>query len=226
MASKISGHIDYVTRGVRTGCERFEMLPRADGGRTLRALCEMYDVDLTRDVSMNLDAQSRPVDAFVRVVQHGRVRGSSLFSVYPDELVCDGRLLDHGQIRQRHALPAPLVYLGLHPLVGDALITLARGTDAPGEFHTISSFTNSSSPDGNEGLLAVPSSIAVAYLGCERRRVPAGEFEVEHHALRWRPEWPEAHVWTHGPQALFVELTWSFNDARYVLMQLDEEATR
>lgn len=223
----ISGRIDYHTRGALTGRERFEMIPRADGGRTLRALCEMFDVDLLRDVSMNLDARSRPLDAFVRVVQRGRVRGSTLFTVRADELVGEGTLADHGHVHQRHALFAPLEYLGLHPLVGDALITLVRGCDAPGEFRYVQCFTNSSSPDGNEGLLAVPSNIAVAFLGHERRRVPAGEFEAAHHVLRWRPEWPEAHVWTHGPEAMFLELTWSFNDSRYVLVETSiEEAGR
>lgn len=199
------------------------MLPRADGGRTLRALCEMRDVDLSRDVSMNLDARSRPLDAFVRLVQRGRVRGSTLFTVHPHELVCEGRLADHGHVRQRHALDAPLDYLGLHPLVGDALVTLVRGCNRPGEMRYVAGYTNSSSPDGNEGLLAVRSNIAVTYVGQERRIVPAGEFDAAHHLLRWRPEWPEAHIWTYGSNAIFLELTWAFNDSRYVLTELHIE---
>lgn len=227
MSKILSGRIEYHTHGVLTGRERFEMVPRDDGGRTLRALCEMHDVDLTRDVSMNLDAASRPLDAFVRVVQRGRVRGATLFTARPRELVCEGQLADHGYVRQSRELSAPLDYLGLHPLVCDGLITLLRGCDAPGESRRIECFTNSVSPDGNEGLLAVPSNIAVTFIGHERRRVPAGEFDAAHHTLRWRDEWPEAHVWTHGPQALFLELTWTFNDSRYVLAQLSvEEAGR
>ncbi|MEY4358207.1 MAG: hypothetical protein RL469_1533 [Pseudomonadota bacterium] len=219
----ISGRIEYHTRGEWSGREHFEMFARADGGRTLRALCKMRDVDLTRDVSMSLDAHSRPLDAFVRLVQRGRVRGSTLFTVRPHELVCDGTLADHGHVRQRHALDAPLEYLGLHPLVGDALVTLVRGCDRPGETRFVAGYTNSSSPDGNEGLLAVRSNIAVTFIGHERRRVPAGEFDAAHHLLRWRPEWPEAHIWTYGPQAIFLELTWALNDSRYVLTTLETE---
>lgn len=219
----ISGRIEYHTRGESSGREHFEMFARADGGRALRALCKMHDVDLTRDVSMSLDAHSRPLDAFVRLVQRGRVRGSTLFTVRPHELVCEGTLADHGHVRQRHALDAPLDYLGLHPLVGDALVTLVRGCDRPGETRFVAGYTNSSSPDGNEGLLAVRSNIAVTFIGHERRRVPAGEFDAAHHLLRWRPEWPEAHIWTYGPQAIFLELTWALNDSRYVLTTLETE---
>ncbi len=219
-ARRCSGLIRYYgPGGVENGREWFDMLPHA-GGRTLRALCEMDELALTRDVTMALDPDSRPLDAFVRVIQGGVVRGSTLFTCAPRELVCEGRTAELGRIVQRRALDAPLAYLGLHPLVGDALVTLCRGADRPGEFITVRGLTNSHSPNGELGLLAVPTHIDVAWLGSERVTVEAGTFDAQRYALRWQPHWPPADIWVHGTDALFLRLTWSLIDARYELAEL------
>lgn len=219
MNSFHAGKIGYYGPEGENGREWFEMVPHA-GGRTLRAFCEMDNVGLSRDVSIALDAQSRPLDAFVRVIQGGAVRGSSLFLVEPDAIECEGATLDHGRVSQRRPLATPLTYLGLHPLVGDALVTIPRGTDRRGEFVTIDGIANSLSPNGELGLIAMPTHIDVAYLGEERVRVPAGEFEARRYALRWNPAWPPADIWVHGPQALFLLLHWALIDARYELTEL------
>lgn len=219
-ARRWSGLIRYHgPGGVENGREWFDMLPHA-GGRTLRALCEMDELALTRDVTMALDADSRPLDAFVRITQGGVVRGATLFTCGPREVTCEGTTLELGRIVQRRALDAPLGYLGLHPLVGDALVTLCRGTDRPGEFVTVHGLTNSHSPNGELGLLAVPTHIDVAWLGPERIAVEAGTFDAQHYALRWQPHWPPADIWVHGDDALFLRLTWSLIDARYELAEL------
>lgn len=196
------------------------MVGHGDGGRTLRALCRMDDIDLWRDVSMSLDAASRPRDAFVRVTQAGHVQGSMLYTLRPDALELDGMTAEHGRVTRRIALDSPLPYLGLHPLVGDALVALCRGTDAPGEFRTVRGYTNSSSPNGETGLLAVPTAIAAAYLGAERVATPAGIFDGLHYQLRWQPHWPAADLWVSGDDALFLRLTWALNRSCYELTEL------
>ena len=214
-----AGLIHYIGPAGVNGREWFEMVPHA-GGRTLRAFCEMDDIGLSRDVTMALDAQSKPIDGYVRIIQHGAVRGSTLFLAGEKSIDCEGATQELGRVSQRKPLPAPLQYLGLHPLVGDALVTLSRGTDAPGEFRTVHGITNSTSPNGELGLLAMPTAIDVAFLGDETIDVPAGRFAAQHFALRWRPEWPAADIWVHGPLAMFLRLTWSMIDARYELVQL------
>jgi hypothetical protein len=214
-----AGRIGYYGPHGENGSEWIEMVPHA-GGRTLRAFCEMDEVGLSRDVSLALDSQSRPLDAFVRVIQHGQVSGSTLFLVEPDAVVSEGLTLEHGRVSQRKPLAAPLTYLGLHPLVGDALVTIPRGTRRPGEFVMIDGIANSLSPNGELGLIAMPTHIDVAYLGEERVRVPAGEFEARRYALRWNPAWPPAEIWVHGPQALFLRLRWEMIDAHYELTDL------
>jgi hypothetical protein len=214
-----AGRIGYYGPGGENGREWFEMVPHA-GGRTLRAFCEMDEVGLSRDVSIALDADSRPLDAFVRVIQGGAVRGSTLFLVEPGAIDCEGVTLDHGRVSQRKPLATPLTYLGLHPLVGDALVTIPRGTGRRGEFVMIDGIANSLSPNGELGLIAMPTHIDVAYLGEERVRVPAGEFEARRYALRWNPAWPPADIWVHGPLALFLRLRWEMIDAHYELTEL------
>lgn len=215
-----SGTIQYRGPNGETGREWFQMIGRGDDGRTLRALCRMDDIDLWRDVSMSLDHASRPRDAFVRVTQSGSVQGTMLYTVQPDALELDGFTAEHGRVSRRIALDAPLPYLGLHPLVGDALVALCRGTDAPGEFRTVHGYTNSSSPNGETGLLAVPTAIAAAYLGTESVTTPAGIFAGRHYQLRWQPQWPAADLWVSGEEALFLRLTWELNRSCYELTEL------
>jgi len=219
-ARHYSGTIQYRGPDGETGREWFQMIGHGDAGRTLRALCRMDDIDLWRDVSMSLDAASRPRDAFVRVTQAGIVQGSMLYTIQSDALELDGATAEHGRVSRRIALTEPLPYLGLHPLVGDALVALCRGTDAPGEFRTVHGYTNSSSPNGETGLLAVPTAIAAAYLGTEQVTTPAGIFAARHYQLRWQPQWPAADLMVSGDEALFLRLTWALNRSCYELVEL------
>lgn len=221
MSDFYAGKIAYVGPRGEIGREWFEMVPFVGGGgRTLRAFCEMDEVGISRDVTMALDAHSRPIDGYVRVVHQGEISGSTLFMVEPGRVELEGRTRDHGRVSQRKPVPGMLPYLGLHPLVGDALVAPVRGTDAPGEFRTIHGVTNSLSPNGELGLVAMPTAIDVAYVGDETIEVPAGRFETQRYALRWNPAWPPADMWVHGPLALFVLMRWSLIDTRYELTEL------
>lgn len=221
MSEFYAGKIAYVGPQGEIGREWFEMVPFVGGGgRTVRAFCEMDEVGISRDVTMALDERSRPIDGYVRVVNQGRVSGSTLFMVEPGRVELEGRTQDHGRVSQRKPVPGMLPYLGLHPLVGDALVAPVRGTDAPGEFRTIHGVTNSLSPNGELGLIAMPTAIDVAYVGDETIDVPAGRFATQRYALRWSPAWPPAGMWVHGPLALFVLMRWSLIDTRYELTEL------
>lgn len=215
----LAGTITYFGPAGESGREWFEMVPHRTG-RTLRALCRMDDVDVWRDVSILLDEHSRPLDAHVRVIQGEEVRGSMTYTSTPAGLAYQGMTAELGQVDEQIALSQPLDYLGLHPLVGDALITCQRGTDAAGQFRTVHGYTNSKSANGESGLLAYPSAIEVAYLGNATISVAAGEFAARHYQLRWQPQWPVANLWVNGGDALFLRLIWELNQSRYELTQL------
>lgn len=221
-AGHISGRIQYLAGdGRETGRERFELIG-SPAGVTLRAFCEMDDVALTRDVTLAMDAQWRPLDGFCRISRHGAREAALWFDVGAHDVVLNGWIGGARVEQARLALTEPLVYLGLHPLQGDALIVNARGTDHPGVFVPIACATNSISPDGDEAVGVRPVTIEVAYLGEERIQVPAGSFVARHYALRWDPSWPAADLWVRAEDCVFLKLDWSHVDASYVLAELTE----
>ena len=213
-----SGRISYRNSNGETGREWFEMVRHA-GGRSLRAFCEMDDLDLSRDVTIALDTQHRPLDAFVRVIKGGQVIGSTLFLVAHRQLRCQGRIHHLGMVDQVVPLARPLSYLGLHPLVGDALIACARGIGNAGSYLPVACHTNSQSPAGDEGLMAIPVTIEVAYVGEEELHVEAGTYAARAYRLRWKAEWEPAYLWVHGEDALFLKLDWPMLDLSYELVE-------
>lgn len=88
-----------------------------------------------------------------------------------------------GRISQ--TLPNRPAYLGLHPLVGDGMITLALGTDHPGVTRQVSTITCSYDIAGESGFIAMPMEIGVTYIGPEKVGVPAGTFNADHYHLQW-----------------------------------------
>lgn len=216
-----SGRIEYRHADGIKGWERFDIDVRGDG-RTIRAYCEMGEGDLTRDASWTLDAGHWPVEGHVRVVQHGELVGSSWYRFDGAETECESLTARFGRNSQR--LPGRARYLGLHPLVGDGMIALSRGRDAPGEVRAIESVTCSYDINGESSLIALPISIGVAWMGEEEIEVPAGRFLADRYELRWQPHWPAANLWVHGEDALFLRLSWAFSGLDSQLVELSGTA--
>lgn len=201
-----AGRIVYHHADGVQGQEDFAIDVRVDG-RTIRAYCEMVEGHLTRDASWSLDSDLRPVEGHVRVVQHGKLVGSSWYHFTPLGTHCESFTAALGRTSQH--LAGQVDYLGLHPLAGDGAIALARGTDEPGVERTIRSITCSYDVNGESALVALPIAIGVKYVGRQDVSVPAGTFSADAYELSWRSDWPPAHLWVHGPDAVFVRLAWS-----------------
>ncbi|NKI98270.1 hypothetical protein [Novosphingobium sp. SG707] len=202
-----SGRIAYRdAAGRETGYETFDLIA-AQGRRLLRALCVMKDIGLIREVSIGMGDDFRPHDGQCRIWQGG-AESLMRFAIGPDQAVCGGHVLPLG---------APLPYLGLHPLSGDALIIHQRGTDAPGEYRPIAAITNSISPNGEEDLHMQAMEIAVAYIGPGEIDVAAGRFAAWHYRLRWRNDWPPADLWVRAGDGLFLMMRWAMVPAWYEL---------
>ena len=207
--------------GRETGREWFELIDQP-GGHVLRAYCEMDDAALTRDVTLRMDRDWRPQDGFCRIV-HGDGRSAAMwFAVGQDEVRLDSTIDGVRSAPQTLPLDAPLAYLGLHPLQGDALIVKQRGCDRVGEFIAIACMTNSISPNGDEAIGLHRVTIEVAFLGHTEMTVPAGTFAAAHYALRWAPEWPPADLWVRARDDLFLRMAWSHVAAAYELVELQE----
>src|SRR5690554_1432353 len=203
-----TGRILYHKGDTIAGCEDFGIDVR-ESGRTIRAYCEMGEGGLTRDASWTLDGKYKPVEGYVRVVQNGIQTGSAWYRFTENEVECEALTTTLGRTAQR--LPSRARYLGLHPLVGDGMIALARGKEEPGREDIIESVTCSYDINGETSLVALPIDIAVTYVGVEEVTVPAGTFTTDRYALRWQPHWPAADLWVHGEDAVFVRLDWEFS---------------
>ncbi len=222
----ISGRIAYrAGDNSLVGQEQFEIALHKHGA-TLRAFCEMNDIDLLRDVSIALDKRWQPLDAFCRITQSGQVVASSWFRFAADEIHIESQLGSKGRLAQRFSNNPAYTYVGLHPLQGDALVTsqvLAQG-DKPaiGEYIPVHGLTNSISENGDQDLQAVPVTIDVAYLGDEVIRVAAGRFNARKLALRWSSEWPPAYIWVRDRDFIFLKMTWSHITHWYELIEINE----
>ena len=221
LASIISGRIHYRGgAGSTIGQESFEIARHA-GGHVLRAFCEMDDIGLLRDVTLSLDPDWRPIDAFCRITRGGVVEAATWFGVEDGAVRVEG-VVAGKPIGQTLPTEGRCAYLGLHPLQGDALVVTQRGEDEPGVFRTVQGITNSISPNGDVGLEGVPVAIDVAFVGHEPVIVAAGRFEARRYALRWSPDWPPADVWVRKHDCVFLKMQWSLIDNWYELSELVE----
>jgi hypothetical protein len=221
--AKISGRIAYLSPdGTETGRERFDLLSQ-EGGFLLRAFCEMDDVALTRDVTLAMDRDWRPLDGFCRITRHGLRQAALWFDAGDAAVTLHSRIGALPPQSETLPLEQPLAYLGLHPLQGDALIVEQRGTGRPGEYLPIASLTNSISPNGDEAVGARKLAIEVAYLGEEAIAVAAGDFAARHYGLRWDPSWPPADLWVRQEDCVFLAMRWAHVPTRYELTALTEE---
>lgn len=214
---RYAGRIRYRDAQGVCGNEDFAIDVR-ENGRTIRAYCEIEDGHITRDASWTLDTSHRPVEGHVRVVQHGALVGSTFYTFDEHGTRCEALTAAKG--RQSLQLPERPDYLGLHPLIGDAMTVLARGTDRPGEERMIPSMTCSRDINGETDLTAIPMEIGVRYCGECELEVEAGRFSARHYELNWGKDWPPALIWTHGPDAILLKMEWSVSRRNYELVSL------
>lgn len=219
---QVRGQIDYLAGdGGTVGRERFELRAHAHGG-SLRAVCELDDAELLRDVTIAFDQSWRPLDGFCRVTRAGVMAGSSWFSFDACGADVESRVRNRGRMTQRFERGSPWPYLGLHPLQGDALVTLHADEANPGRYVAVPALTNSVSENGDQDLIATVVSIEVAALGPESISVRAGDFRARRFAVRWHPDWPPATLWVREEDCLFLKLTWEQVANTYELAELEE----
>lgn len=219
--TRTRGTIRYVTsEGFECGREWFS-LHRHDRGRFVRAVCEMEEDGLLRDASWSLDRNWRPIDGHVRVILDGKVTGSTSYSFDGSSVACHAHTDTHGHVSAVKHSDRTYEFLGLHALICDGLLTAARGRDDVNRERSINSITCSYSLHGEEGLLAFPIDIGVAYCGEERLTIAAGEFDAHKFHVRWRPEWTPASIWVWGEDYIFLKSMWEVSGLTCELTSLE-----
>jgi len=211
------------------GREWFSVSVQPDGTRTLRAVCEMEDEDLLRDVTYSVDGHWRPQDAYVRLTRDGSFHGASWFRFDDEGAECEGFTIEEGRFRQRVELGQCPTLFAPHPVVSDGWQAAAYDySKGPGMLSLENCANSSSRPDGGSGPMLGIVFKDLEYLGEEHIVVGAGSFRARHLKIHPRQAamaaWPPLEFWVAGSDFLLLRLRWDLLETTYDLVALDGNA--
>jgi hypothetical protein len=228
MAGRWRGIIDYVGDGVGVrGREEWQLSVRADGTRTLRAHCEMWDSGIVRDVVHTVSAGFVPLRSFITQDVGGIFQGEGWFAFGPTHLES---MIVHGgagRVDQLEPLTAPVPFFIPHAVACDAWIP--AGFDPAGSRTQVLAGGWRSSPraNGASGPLAeAMAPVRVSLLAEESVRVPAGTIATRRFALD-QPDGQHDEVWVGVEQrGLLVQLRCDALNSWYRLAELERMPDR
>ena len=177
-----SGRIAYRHRdGGLWGEETWSMTRDRAGNRCLTAHCEMAfgNDEVVRDSVLAVDAAFGPLEAYVRILNHGVPTGSGWFRFTGDGAEGESFSQDAGRLSQRMAIDRPLRGFGIHALMGDGWLSAKFPFDkGPGTEHFFGrNLLHSLHHFGaTEPRLEVSTS-GLLYEARETITVPAGTFD-------------------------------------------------
>ena len=226
------GKILYVhdERGER-GREWFTLTTHPNGDRTVRAMCELYDVDLLRDVIYTVDINWKPIDAYIRLTLKDIYIGSGWFRFTEHKAECETFMKESGRISQWIDLDERPLSFGTHPVICDVWHIGAFDRKSKSRIQTLKG-TMVSSPlhTGASGPLLSPvimshkgthlNEFSIEYMGTEEITVPAGTFQADHFRYLLG-EHPSYEIWCHGEHLIPVKLRWDFNETTYYLEEFE-----
>ncbi len=226
----IRGKISYITDEVgEMGREWFTVTVHTDGSRTMRALTEMDDDGLVRDITYSVDKNFRPLDCFVRLTINDRFQGSGWFHFTETHAECESVTVDAGRISQRWPLQGRPPLFVCHSVAADAWANACFDYARKAETQTIYPRLTSS-PLGNGGsgpmlgdtttVTPIPGTLELDYVAEEEITVPAGTFTCDRLILN-KGKIPRFETWTSGPDFLPVQLRYDRLKQSYKLVELE-----
>jgi hypothetical protein len=224
---RIRGKINYVGDKVgERGREWFTYTVEADGARTVRAMCEMDDSGILRDVTYVMDEKFRPVEAYNRVSIKGISQGAAWFTFQEDGAECEAHSRSLGRFTQRIVAQGGISSFVTHPIVCDGLQCAGVDTSSPGTRSIIKNSGSSSlRPDGGEAPGLTIHDRTLEFVGFEKVTVPAGTFDTIHfRVLPSRAEVqgnPPLEVWSTPGDFLFVKMRWDLLNCTYHLTEVE-----
>jgi hypothetical protein len=185
-----NGRIEYRTKrgafpGGLWGFEDWTLTRHGDGGRVLRARCELHDEPVViRDVVQAVDAAYHPHDVFVRLTISDKFFGSSWYRFGDTEAELEGFTAAKGRIRDMRPITRAMRGFGTHALMADAWLC-ARFDFSKGKgVQTFSgNLLTSLDHRGATGPEFVTSTSSLRYDGIERVTVKAGTLDCHHFAF-------------------------------------------
>ena len=223
-----TGKVLYLTDGVgEMGREWFHVTIQPDGTRTMRAICEMDDDRLLRDVVITLAPDWKPRDAFVRLTVNEAFFGSSWFRFTDTLAECEAETVAEGRVSQRFELSSPVKVFGTHPVHSDAwgLNQFQRREPGYVEESEGGVFTSSFLPNGGSGPLLMPAHGRTRrrYVGIEEITVPAGTFKGHHFQFLVQGFAP-IDIWATAEDCIPLRLRWDHLHQTYDLIELRGDA--
>ena len=220
--STIRGRIAYLDRQrTETGSEYFSFTRYSDGGRTVRCECHFNDIELVRDVTFTLDAQWRPIDAYVCINYRSKALGAGWFRFGGGHVNCDAiddeNLHRHFARAYSGAKPA----FGAHPIFNDGLWTALFDMRRPKEVQRLTDcITYSKQAVGQESIGIETFDLDLHFLGLEDVVVPAGRFSCRSFAVHLVGLKSPFMIWTHGDDHIIVKETWDELPFTYELAEI------
>jgi hypothetical protein len=184
MSRGYRGKILYVhDRRGETGREWFHRTDWTNGTHTFRAVCELDDIGMVRDVTHTVTEDFRPLDCYARL-QWEDALSEGWFWFGEREALCEALVPALGRISQRVELPERPRWFGSHPLCSDGLIGAAydpgRGAEA------VPGYVSSALVTGSDGPMLVPFLLErLEELEPEELEVPAGGYSCRHFRIRY-----------------------------------------
>ncbi|MDX2225009.1 MAG: hypothetical protein SFV21_19795 [Rhodospirillaceae bacterium] len=228
----IRGRIAYTSdkpdrKGQERGREVFTVTLHNDGRRSLLAHAEIDDrPSVLRFAQLNLDAQWRPTDAFIRISVGDAFRGSGWFRFTEREVECETFTAVEGRLSQRFPLPGPAPMFGGHAIANDGWCVKLFDLNGPATQDLPRFVVSSTDHRGATGPYVAPVTASVSLVGREKVTVKAGAFDTLHFrfgAVHGLPvEHPVYDVWvTADGHYTFVQGTVSgYMMTRYELIEL------
>lgn len=109
----------------------------------------------------------------------------------------------------------------MHPLAGDAITAMVRGTDERGVEKPLLCAANSMAHLGDQDLSGMLVEPVVAYMGAEQITVGAGTFDALRYTIRWSDQMPHlTDYWIEPADCLPLLAVLPSIVERYELMEL------
>lgn len=211
-----------------TGREYFTVTRVPNGEQTIRAVCEMDDLDLLRDVTFTVGPNFEARDAFSRITMNDQFVGSGWFRFHGNNVECESINAGAGRITQHVTLDHPTPVFACHPLYVDGWHAAAFDHAKNQTIQTFENCTNSSMKlDGSSPPLIGVVRKKIEYVGKESIEILAGSFEADHyriHPLRdVESEWNNHPLdfWVYGPDLIFLKLRWDMIQSTYELAEFE-----
>ena len=204
-----------------SGRELITLIADDSGQRTVHAHCELDDVSLTREASINYGPGFVAQDGYIYMRQNGKFLGSGWYRFGKDRIVLEAETATDGRVKQKMDFDEPIGVFAPHPVFLDGWHATRHDPNGPATQYLQNCITSSPLWHGGSGPLICVQNRRLERIQDTEITVPAGTFDCESYKLiPAAPGLPPIQFWVHGPHKLFVKLRWDHLHATYELNDL------